>query len=368
MPTIFIKDDLRASVEAATGGKMTVLYTASGQPSYMNVIPKFSLEDIDASLGTGVHPAFLVGNDTKSELFIGTYQGISKNGELLSLPGVDPSASQNHDQFVNLARANGQGWHIMTNAEYAAMALWCWKNGTMPRGNSNYGRSSDATWEQGRRQDGKTPGDTSGTARTLTGSGPASWRHDNTHAGIADLCGNVWEWSPGLRLVDGEIQVIPNNNAALITTDFSAASTEWKAIMPDGTLVAPGTAGTLKYDATAAGTTGDHGSPQLSDTVVNRNGTAGDSTNTAGYTADALQSITAKAGVNVPSIVKALGLFPISAALGGDTLYLRNYGERLPIRGGLWASGANAGVFALGLDYPRTNSSAYIGARPAFVL
>jgi hypothetical protein len=28
---------------------------------------------------------------------------------------------------------------------------------------------------------------------TLAGSGPLSWRHDNTLAGIADLVGNVWE-------------------------------------------------------------------------------------------------------------------------------------------------------------------------------
>ena len=91
MPSIFVKDDLRASVEAATGGKVTVLYTASGQPSYMNVIPKFNLEDIDAGLGSGVHPAFIVGGVEKSELFIGTYQGINKNGEFLSLPGVDPT-------------------------------------------------------------------------------------------------------------------------------------------------------------------------------------------------------------------------------------------------------------------------------------
>jgi len=44
MPTIFTKDDLRASVEAASGGKITVLYTATGQPSYMYVHPKFMLE------------------------------------------------------------------------------------------------------------------------------------------------------------------------------------------------------------------------------------------------------------------------------------------------------------------------------------
>lgn len=73
--TIFIKDDLRASVEAATGGLVTVLYTAAGHPSYMNVIPKFNLQDIDPALGTGVHPAFIVNGVEKSELFIGQHVG-----------------------------------------------------------------------------------------------------------------------------------------------------------------------------------------------------------------------------------------------------------------------------------------------------
>lgn len=50
-------------------------------------------------------------------------------------------------------------------------------------------------------------------------------------------------------LVDGEIQIIPYANSMILTTSMSASSTEWKAIASDGTLVAPGTEGTLKWDA-----------------------------------------------------------------------------------------------------------------------
>lgn len=366
MPSIYVKDELRASVEAASGGKQTILYTASGQPSIMNVVPKFNLEDIDASLGTGVHPAFIVGGVEKSELFIGAYQGIIKNGELISLAGVDPSASANHDAFVNAARASGPGFHLTTNAEYAALALWCQKNGFQPRGNSNYGRSHEATHETARRQDGGTPGASSGTARTLTGSGPASWRHDNTPNGISDLCGNIWEWSPGMRLMDGEIQVIPNNDAALHTTDLARTSNAWRAIRAsDGALVAPGTAGTLKYDASSP--TG--GSIVLSDAITNRLGDLGDDANSGNSASGALKSMTAKAGMNVPAIVKALGLYPaVPETMKSDSAYMRNYGERLPYRGGNWYSGANAGVFAVSLSHSRGSSHTSIGGRPAFVI
>ena len=63
-----------------------------------------------------------------------------------------------------------------------------------------------------------------------------------------------------------------------------------------------------------------------------------------------------------------MGLFPISAALGGDNLWLRNYGERLPIRGGNWNNGAYAGVFALNLYYSRSDAGSTLGSRPAFVI
>jgi hypothetical protein len=51
-----------------------------------------------------------------------------------------------------------------------------------------------------------------------------------------------------LRVNNGEIQVFANNDASLSTADFSASSSQWQAILSDGTLVAPGTANTLKWD------------------------------------------------------------------------------------------------------------------------
>lgn len=367
-PMVFIRDLYRQQVEAASGGRQTVLYTAKGQPSIMNVIPAFNLEDIDAGLGTGVHPAFIVGGAQKSEIFIGTHIGSVSENELISQPGVEPAHSRNHDQFVTLARACGAGWHVMTNAEWSAIALWSHKNGTMPRGNTNYGRSSDAPHETARRMDLLEPGNTDGNPRTRTGSGPASWRHDHTMHGISDLCGNVWEWTPGLRLVDGEIQIIPNNDAALSSTDFGKTSSAWRAIRAsDGALVTPGTADTLKFDSTVGGAV-TNGQPILSNEVTNRNGNPGDDSNATGSAAHAFETLVTKEGITAPAIVKALGLFPISDALGGDRLYLRNYGERLPIRGGSWSYGARAGVFALDLYNPRSYAGSSIGSRPAFVL
>lgn len=364
MPSILVKDDLRASVEAATGGRVTVLYTATGQPSFMNIIPKFNLQDIDASLGTGVHPAFIVGGVEKSELFIGQHAGVVKNGELLSLPGVDPTVSKSHDDFVNAVRANGAGWHLMSNAEWAAIALWCWKNGFMPRGNTNYGKSGDAPWETARRSDGGTPGDTSGAARTLTGSGPASWRHDNTASGISDLCGNVWEWAPGVRMAAGEIQVITNNDAALSATDLSATSAAWKAIdATTGALITPTFTGTIAggdYVSTTTNSVRYATSGTANNTLVRASGSSFEGMTNPGGTPVAAAALT---------VLKQFGLYPAAASgLGGDGFWFDVSGERLPIRGGLWTSSMLGGVFALSFGSGRSAIGSTIGARPAYVI
>ncbi|EML3987540.1 hypothetical protein RFG92_005347, partial [Klebsiella pneumoniae] len=85
MTTILIKDALRQSVEAASGGLQTVLYTAKGQPSFMNIIEKFDMSVIDPAL-SGTHPAFIINGTEVSQILVGTYTASLINGELLSLP------------------------------------------------------------------------------------------------------------------------------------------------------------------------------------------------------------------------------------------------------------------------------------------
>ena len=47
-------------------------------------------------------------------------------------------------------------------------------------------------------------------------------------------------------------------------------------------------------------------------------------------------------------------------------LYADTEGERLPLAGGDWGNGADAGVFYLNLGHARSHSGSYIGFRSAF--
>lgn len=366
MVTIVMRDALRAQVERASQGRQTVLYTAKGQPSYMNVVPLVTLAALGLAGAEGPHPAFIVGGRERGEFFYGSYGGVIRAGELVSLPGVAPGAWMDFAGASDAARACGSGWHLSTNAERAALMLWCRRHGHAAQGNTDSGRSILAPEARGQRVDGRDPGDGQGDPATLTGSGPARWRHDHTAHGIADLCGNLWEWQAGLRLVDGEIQIIPDNDA--VQADLSSASADWRALrLSDGALVAPGHPDSAKFDARRECREGNAGAPMLRSRILHRNGPAGDNANHPALMDAPFGQIECDGVGGAPALLRALGLAPIGPSAGRAQAYLRNYGERIFMAGGAWYSGHDAGLEALCLSHPRGHASATVGARPAFV-
>lgn len=362
-------DDLKLAVEALSGGKNTVLFDddmgtgGESYPSIMARISQFSSLSVLTGAPDAPHSMFVIDDIPYPELMFSKFINVTINGRAYSLPAQDPRVYVTFDQAKAACEAKGRGWHLTTNAEYAGTALWCKQNAFMPRGNNYYGGDYTARHEQGSVCYTYNDGGTIRKGRTLTGSGPVTWNHDGTSAGICDLNGLVYEWGGGARVKNGEIQVIPHNNAAK-HIDQSDTSVQWMAILPDGTFVAPGTANTLKYDSVSAGTVGSVGAAQLNTVISNSNAPAsGDD----GYTYNTFETLTAKAGVNVPIILKLLGLFPVDSSHGGDGLWVRNYGERLPLRGGSWGNTPGAGVFALNLYNTRALSYHTVGFRAAFV-
>jgi len=340
----------------------SILLDDKGLPSVMVRIPKFKISDVITGGSDSTHPAFIVNGVEVPEIYISKFQNVIHNGRAYSLPGEDPKASVNFDTARVACESKGVGWHIMTNAEWAAIALWCRKNNLMPKGNNNYGKdTSESSYVA---IPTLIDGITGQTQRVATGTGPVTWSHNGEVTGLWDLNGNVHEWMGGYRIKDGEIQVLENNNAADADNSQAVDSTNWKAILEDGSLVAPGTANTLKWDYTTLPSGGNSQPFKLNKTLVNQQAAEAD-----GYGAISFASLTADASISaVPEILKALALFPADAGdHGGDYIYMRNIGERLAFRGGLWDAGARAGVFYARGYHSRSRVCADLGFRSAFI-
>lgn len=344
-------------------------------PSVMVYIPKFKNSDVLTGGNDSTHPAFIVNGQEIPGFWYSKYQNVVHTTQLTdgsiaaaySLPGEDPTASINFDSARSRCETKGAGWHLSTNAEWAAIALWCKKNGFLPYGNNNYGKDS-------RESNYKAiptykDGSTGQTCRVATGTGPLTWSHDKSLSGIWDLNGNVWEWQGGIRFVWGELQIMANNDAANPDNPQNETSTCWKAIHAQtGELVEPestitsqqlvGTTVKLNYSSTDNVWSFESGIGQEQAIDSNR------SCAFAKIKSDQL-------GDGAKILLRSLALIPDEGTTEtdyeGDLFYSNNgVAERCVGRGGSWDNGANAGMFSLRGLALRSNSAPYLGFRSAY--
>lgn len=279
-------------------------------------------------------PDTLKGRKVK-EYAISKYPNTMIDGRPYSLPFMPPAVNVNHDEAIRLCEAKGPGWHLITNDEWAALSHQSWENDTVPTGNTSSGKSHSHP-----EQTGTTYKDSYG--KTLAGSGPIEWNHDRTAEGVADMVGNVWEHVGGVRFLDGQVQIIPNNEAAA-GADQSPDSKEWTAIYtPDGDPVYYNVKdGEIVLQPTA---------PKEKD-----------------YDGVPFCDLHERTDMEVPDKLIELGLYPAPNYESEEYFWLDTDGERCVYRGGHWYTGTNAGVFSLHGHYSRSHSSASIGFRSALV-
>lgn len=334
-------EDLKAQA------KQKIIMNDKGLPLVFEEYALRYMDDLGIGSAHVPHPAFKINDKILPKIYLPAYISTVKGGRAYSLPNQEPAVNVNFDQAKQYCENNGAGFHLMTAAEWGLVHNLLTAADIHPRGNTAQGKSHVHAYERGVMS--------AGGNRTLTGTGDKSWSTDMQGGGINDFVGNVNKWLGGFRLYNGELQVIADNNAAITGTDQSANSAAWKAILPDGSLVAPGTAGTLKldYSGTPAASTGNF---YISKTIEHQQ----ENDNAYGYCDFA--NIKSKSGVNIPDILKALAIYPMTtSATGHGGFWFRNNGERLLIRGGYCGDGDSAGEACSNLRYQRSLTSADLG-------
>lgn len=307
-----------------------------------------------------VHPAFLVNGVEKMELLISMFKATSFNGttfhgsgagyRAVSWPGLMPTGSLDFDANKLLHTAKGTGWHMMSMWERALIMWISMKMNTEPRGNTYYGRSHESGYEYecAVRSDGLAPGYVGGTAKHRNGSGPSKWSHNGERWGIHDLVGLMAEWTDLFKIVDGLIKM-PNDN------NFALAEASWPS---QG----------VYLDNTAAGS---GGAPRLNASLVNS--LADPNYSSVTHNALTMTSEYDALDLAVRQRMLAAGISPKIASGGTNpwspkgTLYMRNFGERLPYCGGNGVNTSNAGLASLYLNSLRSVVSSSIGSRSAFI-
>ena len=278
---------------------------------------------------------FIIEGKAVDAIYISKYPNVVIDGRPYSLPLQDPTTGVTFDEALEICRGKGEGWHLMTAVEWEYILDEARANHTTPHGNTDWGKNYYDKEETGNRNG-------CGFGRTLTGSGPVAWNHDKTVYGVSDMCGNVWEWLAGLRLMEGNIECIPVNNAALNYCNLSKDSEEWKAVQVNDKAV--------RYEVKDG---------EITITAAERQ----DEPDYDGVAWEDLQVDLSE----IPQALKDLGLVKKDNLEDYKAyVWIDTEGERLPLRGSAFYDTSNSGPSVLNLNHPRSNSNDGIGFRSAF--
>lgn len=307
-----------------------VIFDDRGIPSIMCrfVRPK-DTEEIPA--------VFKIGDKVADAIYISKYPNTVIDGRAYSMPMADPTVNITFDEAVQACRCKGLGWHLMTAVEYEYLLNQSREKGTMPHGNTDWGKDYYHKDEQGK---------VSGFGRTYTGIGPVTWNHDHTPYGVSDLNGNVWEWLAGLRIVNGIIEHIPGNYAASTYCDLSKDSKEWQQVKTNR--------GPVRVNVEC----GDIAIVDLPEHEEYE----------PDYDGVKIADLTVELS-EIPQALRDLGIIPEKRLEEENNTYVwfdATEGEYMPFRGSAFDYTSNSGPSALRLDSPRSGSHGSLGFRSAF--
>jgi hypothetical protein len=298
------------------------------------------------------HPAFVVDGNEIDGIYISKFQNVLCEGLAYALPDEDPATGVDFDTAVRACAEKGQGFHLMTAMEWGAVALWCQANECLPYGNNDAGKDIR---EQRCAARPTCVSNDPPIYRVATGTGPVTWSHNLRADGIYDLNANVWEWSGGMRLVYGELQLLPN-----ALGNQAADASDWRAV--DGTtgaLIPPNGMGTTKNSIKL---------DRIDDVWIYVTAPVTNADRHARFCA--FDDVRAHESVceAAKQLLYASGILPVPGYTHPEVAFYANNGadERMVFRGGRWGQGLNAGVFKTCMDDPRSYAGPAVGFRAAY--
>ena len=342
------------AIELLSGGRNAVRLDNRGFPSVLVRLPARQSRELCSLLPDHLHPGFQTGNQVHAQVYLSKYPNVVRDGFAYSLPLQAPGGQVTYDAAILASSQKGVGWGLAPTALWSALALEAQRKGIFPRGNNQNGRARHYPEERGlivAHEDDGSP------SETAVGSGPVSWYHDHTSSGLSDLVGNVSEWSAGMRLVRGEIQIVPCADCMLPDADLTPSSQWWKCILPDGSLADPGSKESLKLDM-------EDGRWKISTRCLSPVDDArGAQFRDMTYDPNELPD-------GVPDILKELAIYPAQtdrSCYGADLVFANNaQEERICLRGGNWSSGKFSGMFYYAMDAKRNRCLPRLGFRSAY--
>ena len=296
-------ETLRAAAQLSGGD---VLLDARGMPDFFTALDS---------------PGLTVNGKALIRVLMGKYEACGRFESLYALPLETPKTGLTFDAAAKMALDKGLGYHLMTLAEWALLCK---------------GAAESAG------------GHVNADAPAASGRGAWAYAHNGRWNGVWDAAGNVREWVSGYRTVNGEIQIIPENDAAGCERDeLSAASTLWRAIDKSGNLVSPGGSDTLKWRY-------ESGQIILGTTTTVENAVR----------SAKLENVSVAASVQQTAL-NLLEAYGIKPGLPG-MLAINTSGERLAAAGACYLD-KSACVRAIYGTYARSSAPQEVGARICYV-
>ena len=213
------------------GGVFFNFSSAPSAGSYKDYIVKYVPRPDDVAFSKGLSnssfpgeeyflfPNWIDGPGIGDAFWIGKYQAsrsdatTSSQGSstiLASRKNVCPVTNVAFSTWNTLISNKGSRFHQITNREWSNVILWSLKMGIKITGNCyGYVNSSYVNIDGEGTNMTQYPAD--GDYKTRTGMGPTTWNHNGLEGGIADMCGNVWEATDGLKLVNNVIYIFDND-------------------------------------------------------------------------------------------------------------------------------------------------------------